>query len=99
MNTFQKVVILGDMFELGAESRTEHETIVTLLKGFSFSEVILIGPRFGEVSSDSGFRCFETTDNAYEWLAANPITHTSILVKGSRGMKLEKLIPALCDKL
>ena len=99
MNTFPKVVILGDMFELGAESRTEHESILTLLKDFSFSEVLLIGPRFGEVSSDSGFLCFDSTDNAYEWLIANPITNASILVKGSRGMKLEKLIPALYDKL
>ena len=95
MNTFPKVVILGDMFELGAESRTEHEAILTLLKAFSFSEVLLIGPRFGEVASDSGFRCFETTDNAYEWLVANSITNANILIKGSRGMKLEKLIPAL----
>jgi UDP-N-acetylmuramoyl-tripeptide--D-alanyl-D-alanine ligase len=99
MNTFPKVVILGDMFELGAESRTEHEAILTLLKDFSFSEVLLIGPRFGEVSLDSGFRCFDSTDNAYEWLVANPITNSSILVKGSRGMKLEKLIPALYGKL
>ena len=99
MNTFPKVAILGDMFELGAESRTEHEAILTLLKDFSFSDVLLIGPRFGEVSSDSGFRCFDSTDNAYEWLVANPITNASILVKGSRGMKLEKLIPALYDKL
>jgi len=99
MNTFPKVVILGDMFELGAESRSEHEAILTLLKDFSFSEVLLIGPRFGEVAQDSGFRCFDTTDNAYEWLVSNPITNASILVKGSRGMKLEKLIPALYDKL
>jgi UDP-N-acetylmuramoyl-tripeptide--D-alanyl-D-alanine ligase len=99
MNTFPKVAILGDMFELGVESRTEHAAILTLLKEFSFTEVLLIGPRFGEVASDSGFRCFDTTDQAYEWLVANPITNASILVKGSRGMKLEKLIPALYDKL
>jgi UDP-N-acetylmuramoyl-tripeptide--D-alanyl-D-alanine ligase len=99
MNAFPKVVILGDMFELGTESRAEHEAILTLLKDFSFSEVLLIGPRFGEVSSASRFRCFDSTDKAYEWLVANPIINASILVKGSRGMKLEKLIPALYDKL
>jgi UDP-N-acetylmuramoyl-tripeptide--D-alanyl-D-alanine ligase len=99
MNAFPKVVILGDMFELGAESRTEHEAILTLVKDFSFSDVLLIGPHFGEVSSDSGYRCFNSTDNAYDWLVANPITNASILVKGSRGMKLEKLIPVLYDKL
>ena len=95
MNTSSKVAILGDMFELGAESRAEHEAILTLLKEFSFSEVLLIGPRFGEVSSDSGFLCFASTDIACEWLVAHPITNASILVKGSRGMKLEKLIPVL----
>jgi len=35
-----------------------------LLKDFSFSEVLLIGPRFGEVSNDSGFRCFNSTTDA-----------------------------------
>jgi UDP-N-acetylmuramoyl-tripeptide--D-alanyl-D-alanine ligase len=99
MNTFPKVVILGDMFELGAESRSEHEAILTLIKDFSFSDVLLIGPRFGEVAVDLGFHCFPTTNDAFEWLIANPITNSSILVKGSRGMQLEKLIPALTDKL
>jgi UDP-N-acetylmuramoyl-tripeptide--D-alanyl-D-alanine ligase len=99
MNAFPKVVILGDMFELGTESRTEHEAILTLLKDFNFSEVLLIGPRFGEVSTDSGFRCFNSTNDACDWLIANPINNANILIKGSRGMKLEKLIPALCDKL
>ena len=61
------------MFELGAESRTEHEAILTLLKDFNFSDVILIGPRFKEASSDSGFHCFGSTDEAYDWLVANPI--------------------------
>ena len=99
MNTFPKVVILGDMFELGAESRNEHEAILILLKDINFSKVLLIGPRFEEVSTESGFMCFDSTDNAYKWLVAHPITNASILVKGSRGMKLEKLIPALYDKL
>ena len=95
LNTFRKIVILGDMFELGAESRSEHEAILELLKKFSFSDVMLIGPRFYEVSPGSGFRCFSTTAEAHDWLDVNPITHTSVLVKGSRGMKLETLIPVL----
>jgi UDP-N-acetylmuramoyl-tripeptide--D-alanyl-D-alanine ligase len=99
MNNFPKIVILGDMFELGAESRTEHEAILSLLKDFNFSDVILIGPRFCEVSSDSGFRCFISTIEAHDWLAAHPITNASVLVKGSRGMKLETLLPVLYDKL
>ena len=99
MNTFPKIVILGDMFELGAESRVEHEAILTQLKDFDFANVLLIGPRFSEIALDSGFRCFQSTNDAYEWLVANPIRNASILVKGSRGMKLETLLPALQDKL
>jgi UDP-N-acetylmuramoyl-tripeptide--D-alanyl-D-alanine ligase len=95
MNTLRKIVILGDMFELGNESRTEHESILELLKKFSFTDVMLIGPRFNEVSTGSGFRCFSSTDEAHDWLKANPITHATVLVKGSRGMKLETLLPVL----
>lgn len=95
LNAFQKIVILGDMFELGNESRTEHEAILSLLKKFNFTDVMLIGPRFSEVSSGSGFRCFSSTSEAHDWLIANPISHASVLVKGSRGMKLETLLPVL----
>jgi UDP-N-acetylmuramoyl-tripeptide--D-alanyl-D-alanine ligase len=99
MNAFPKIAILGDMFELGDESRVEHEAILTLLKDFSFSDVLLIGPYFGEAAGDSGYRFFLTTDEAYAWLVENPLLNSNILVKGSRGMKLEKLLPALMDKL
>ena len=99
MNTFPKIAILGDMFELGAESRVEHEAILTLLNDFDFSDVLLIGPRFSEIATDTGFKCFHSTNEAYDWLIAHPIKNASILVKGSRGMKLETLLPALQDKL
>jgi len=99
MNAFPKIVILGDMFELGTESRFEHDAILTLLKDFNFSEVLLIGPRFFEVAAISGFHCFLTTQEAYDWLFEHPIRNANILIKGSRGMKLETILPALQDKL
>ena len=99
MNGFPKIVILGDMFELGSESLTEHVAILTLLKDFDFSDVLLIGPRFCEAASDSGFHCFNSTTEARDWLSVHPITNASVLIKGSRGMKLETLLPALNDKL
>lgn len=99
MNTFPKIAILGDMFELGVESRVEHEAILTLLKDFEFKDVLLIGPRFCEIAIDTGFKCFQSTKDAYDWLVAHPIRNASILVKGSRGVKLETLLPVLQDKL
>ena len=99
MNTFPKIAILGDMFELGEESRVEHEAILTLVKDFDFTDVLLIGSRFCEIAADKGFRYFQSTNDAYDWLVAHPIRNASILVKGSRGMKLETLLPALQDKL
>ncbi|MDP4291758.1 MAG: UDP-N-acetylmuramoyl-tripeptide--D-alanyl-D-alanine ligase [Bacteroidota bacterium] len=95
MNASSKAVILGDMFELGAESRSEHKAIVNLLKNYNFSQAILIGPRFSEVAGEAGLQSFGSTTEAYDWLVANPITNANILVKGSRGMKLEILLPAL----
>ena len=95
LNAFKKIVILGDMFELGDESRTEHEAILELLKKYKFSDVLLIGPRFSEVTYGTDFRCFSSTQEAHDWLVVHPITHASVLVKGSRGMKLETLLPVL----
>jgi len=87
-------LILGDMFELGEYSMAEHQQIIELLNEKSHYSVILIGENFYHTQGHS-FTKFRTTEDAYEYLRSNRITDASILVKGSRGMKLESLLELL----
>jgi UDP-N-acetylmuramoyl-tripeptide--D-alanyl-D-alanine ligase len=89
-----KMVILGDMLELGEESLIEHLTIVNLVNESGFNRAIYVGPDFKEVASEK-FQCFSNSDEAREWLMKEQIKDFSILVKGSRGIKMEKVLEAL----
>lgn len=95
-NPAAKVVILGDMFELGTESEDEHRSLGRLVQGLPFGTVILIGPELAQAAAlDSSMLHFATKPEAAAWLLANPLTARQILVKGSRGMGLETLVELL----
>ena len=59
-----------------------------------FEKVVLVGPDFMQVAG-SKFTCFANSEMAYQWLAEQHITGFSILVKGSRGIRMEKVLDAL----
>lgn len=91
-----KFLILGDMFELGKESIAEHEAIVKLVAELQFENVIFIGNDFFYAKElYKQFHFFNTTANVMEFIQDNKITNHTVLVKGSRGMKLESLLPLL----
>lgn len=86
-----KVVILGDMFELGDEAEREHQAIADLASRLNFDEVYLVGENFFKTKgTNQRFRDFESLKTA---LQETPIGESSILIKGSRGMALERLLP------
>jgi UDP-N-acetylmuramoyl-tripeptide--D-alanyl-D-alanine ligase len=89
----EKMVILGDMLELGAESESEHRGVVNLLLELNFKSVILVGGEFAKISSP--YMSFATTSLLLEYLKENSITSRTILVKGSRGIALEQTIAYL----
>jgi len=89
-----KVVILGDMFELGEESSYEHKKVVELARTISGARLIFVGKAFYE-HQDVGGEFFETTSDAKAALLSNPISHATILLKASRGMAFEKLMDVL----
>ena len=89
----EKMVILGDMLELGAESESEHRGVVNLLLELNFKSVILVGGEFAKISSP--YMSFATTSLLMEYLKENSITSRTILVKGSRGIALEQTIAYL----
>jgi len=91
-----KTAILGDMFELGDEAKKEHQYIVDLTSTMLLDNVILIGEHFYNTKIVSTkitvFRTFEDFKNKYK---ASKIKNTSILIKGSRGMALERILALL----
>lgn len=88
-----KWFILGDMFELGESSAEEHQNTVNVLNECLAENVILVGSIFNATNHD--FSSFETTKEARAFLMEQNISSCTILLKGSRGMKLETLIDLL----
>ena len=89
-----KIVILGDMYELGSYSREEHTRIVEVLRTKEFKGAFLIGKHFYEAAG-APVKAFQHTDQFIEWLHRHPFNDCSILIKGSRGMTLEKIVDHL----
>ena len=94
MDVEHKVLILGDMLELGEQSDYEHNQIIALLNQYNFEKVILVGPQFGKTNNQ--FHCFDNIDALLAELSdKNDINNCYILIKGSRGIKLEKVLSVL----
>jgi UDP-N-acetylmuramoyl-tripeptide--D-alanyl-D-alanine ligase len=92
MNQQNKMVILGDMLELGEESTKEHDAIVNLLKEKNISNALLVGPYFKESGKLMNAKTFSNSEEVVEYLKQNPVINSTILIKGSRGIKLEKVV-------
>lgn len=93
IETEGKAVILGDMFELGDDSATEHQKVVSFLEQLGITEAYLLGKNF-ETTTGIGTR-FASTPLFKEWLQAHPLSGKTLLIKGSNSMKLTTLIDAL----
>jgi len=91
------LAILGIMKELGDSSEVEHTKVLELLKEQSIEQAYLIGQDFQAINSEfnPSFKFFKTTEEALAFLESNPINNQKILLKGSRAVQLERLIPSL----
>ena len=98
-----RMMILGDMLELGEWSAAEHERVAAAAARVDDVQVISVGGCFAEAArtaaaemvAEGRWICFGTTDEAAKHLAENPPSGFRILVKGSHGWALEKLVPLL----
>ncbi|MCR9182493.1 MAG: UDP-N-acetylmuramoyl-tripeptide--D-alanyl-D-alanine ligase [Flavobacteriaceae bacterium] len=86
-----KTVILGDMFELGKDAANEHQQIVDLSESLGFNHIFLIGKNFFNTKSKTAQK-FESFDDFKMYLVKNKVENTQILIKGSRGMALERVL-------
>lgn len=90
-----KVAIIGDMFELGKESPEQHRLVISEAEKTNVETLIFIGKDFyGEKAQHRG-HFFRTPDEAQAFLEKESLSDQLILLKGSRGMALERLLPYL----
>ncbi len=90
-----KVLVLGDMFEMGQESAAEHEAVIKKALETNVDERIFIGQDFYESQksvNNPAATFYPTMEEAIAGLKAHPIKNATVLIKGSRGMALERLV-------
>lgn len=86
-----KIVIIGDMLELGNYAEQEHTEMLNLALSGNFTQVVTVGPLFKAVTQE-GVLAFENSDEAKVWFENQHFSNAKILLKGSRGIRLEKII-------
>lgn len=97
----RKVLILGDMKELGADSLAEHAGILSSISPSDYTVCFFVGEEFRKaaqkigVQSDTRMLFFDTSDDLKVFLERNPLKDVYILVKGSRSMRLEKVLDVI----
>ncbi|WP_258404326.1 UDP-N-acetylmuramoyl-tripeptide--D-alanyl-D-alanine ligase [Porphyromonas cangingivalis] len=92
-----KVAILGDMLELGEATEEEHRRVLIHLSAHPEVKALLCGPCFRKVAGEA-FLAFEKVEDICEYLCRHPLPSESlVLIKGSRGIALEKVLPLFCS--
>lgn len=88
-----KMLWIGGMKEMGTEEAKEHTELVQLVQQYNWSNVILVGREFDGIAHS--YRHFQTSADAAVYLKQNQPANAAILIKGSRGSKMEVLLDAL----
>ena len=95
----RRVLILGDMLELGDWSEAEHREILHLAAADPEALLLVVGREFSRVAANSAaagrIECFPTREELLDRLRQKPLTEALVLLKGSRGIGLEKALEAL----
>jgi len=90
MEGSNKILMLGSMMELGPESAKEHQQIVHLISQYSWKNVVLVGDGFKQLHD--AYLHFNNAAEAGSWFHKQVVEHSSILIKGSRSMQMEKIL-------
>ncbi|MBI5008789.1 MAG: hypothetical protein HZB98_03890 [Bacteroidia bacterium] len=90
-----KLIILGDMLELGDKTEAEHIKVLQELESVKPELVYLVGLVFSGLSEKYGYKSFVDTEKLLEYLKKKPVKGFTVLIKGSRGIGLEKIYSLL----
>ena len=91
-----KIIFLGDMFELGTASLQEHQTIVDFVTALPNTQVFLLGENFYNTKYDTKIKVFASFDDfKKQFITTKTPSKATILIKGSRGMALERILELL----
>lgn len=88
-----RMLWIGGMKEMGEDEKAEHMALVALIAGNEWADVILVGNEFKELAH--GFRWFADSTQAAAYVAAHPPQNAAILIKGSRGSRMEVMANAI----
>ncbi len=86
----KKILLLGAMMELGADSEKEHAELIALLDKHKWEAVVLVGKNFNDLNHK--YINFENSSQANAWLRQKHFEDAYLLVKGSRSMQMEKVL-------
>jgi len=95
MDEKNKIVFVGDMYELGENSHEMHQDIVETIEKMNFDQSYLLGDLFSKTKFSSKIKAFSTLEDLNNSIKLKEISNASILIKGSRGMQLEKILDFL----
>lgn len=90
MDGNDKILFLGGMKELGPDSLKEHQLLINLVKKFSWKQVILVGSEFDKTTHP--YIHLQNSEEARQWFTNKHIKNSTILIKGSRSTKMEKVL-------
>ncbi len=90
-----KVAVLGDMLELGNYADEEHIRILNLVVESGFEQVFLVGPVFSKVGVSFPVSLFPNSACLLEHLKVNAVKNSFVILKGSRGIRLETIFESL----
>ena len=87
-----KMIIVGDMFELGKDSNKYHQEITDSLESISDTKIYIVGKDFSKTYHSKKIKSFPSTEELINNISKLNISNYSILIKGSRAMQLEKIV-------
>jgi UDP-N-acetylmuramoyl-tripeptide--D-alanyl-D-alanine ligase len=90
MNSSNKILLLGAMAELGEQSLQEHQYIIDLILQYNWKSVVLVGGDFMKINHP--FQKFQDSEQARQWFKQQNFDNSSVLIKGSRSMLMEKVL-------
>ena len=91
----RQIAFIGDMFEVGKTTKQEHQNILELAKKLNINKVFAIGPSFGKSNPLSNQKKYLTFKKFKEDFSYNISKNSTILIKGSRGMQMERVLDLL----